>query len=62
MNEKKPEAAPAMCSRCGQSIGAESEPLETGGEGFVCECCYAQILYPNLKINCMEQMDETLSR
>ena len=62
MNEKKPNSALTVCSRCGQSMGAISEPLGTSSEELICECCYAQILYPNLKINCMEQMDETLRR
>jgi hypothetical protein len=38
-------------------MGPESELLDTGGEGFVCEFCYAQMLYPDLKINCMEVID-----
>lgn len=62
MNSKKPDSTLTVCSRCGQRVEDESEPLGTSSEGYVCECCYSQILYPNLKINCMEQLDETLSR
>jgi hypothetical protein len=62
MNEKRPNAALVVCSRCGQTMMADSESLGTKIEGFVCECCYAQSLYPNLKINCMEQLDETIGR
>jgi len=62
MSEQRDESRLVECSQCGKRMGAESDLLGTGNEGFVCECCYAQILYTDLKINCMELMDDTRSK
>lgn len=57
MKDQKLDSHYPECSRCGQRMGPESELLETGDEGFVCEFCYAQMLYPDLKITCTEMIE-----
>ena len=58
MNVEIPDVYPPACSQCGQRMGPESELLETKNGEFICECCYAQMLYPTLKVDFMELIDE----
>jgi len=59
MDDHKADLSLAVCSQCGRSMGIGAELLGAGGEDAVCECCYAQNIYPDVKINCMELTDET---
>lgn len=57
MEERNPDTYLPACSQCGQRMGPESELLETRSGEFICECCYAQMLYPNAKADLMELID-----
>jgi len=38
------------CDICGRELKTSAEWLRTAG-GFMCEICYRNLLYPNMKIN-----------
>ena len=38
------------CDTCGRELKTSAEYLRTSG-GFMCETCYRNLLYPNMKID-----------